>query len=395
MKLNLAICFLAVTTLAFAQKREIRDIESAVKSRKFDDAKKMFQAIDENTVEEKYKEDYLYLKGLVLLGNPGNSTATAVEIATAKEAFKETVKLNSSKKDAVTGLIDSANNRLFKIAQGHIENDEFQEAAQLVDLIYKDDTTRLEMLNNAAVLYYSARDFLNAKQAYDQLYAKNYTGEVTYYYAINTENGEKISFPSAKTRDFSLLSKQFSTPTEEKTDSSVGDIILNLVWMYKQDDDLPKAKKLFEEAQGKYPDDISLKLKSADIYLLLEMMDAYEKASNALSNGVTDPSIFDNLAASAQKNEEWDQVIKYYLSSLELKEENFKACVNISNAYIQKGNMDITTATEQSDFYKTALTFLEKANVMMPSHKSVIGTLEQLYGVLNMKDKLAALKAKQ
>jgi tetratricopeptide (TPR) repeat protein len=125
------------------------------------------------------------------------------------------------------------------------------------------------------------------------------------------------------------------------------------------------------------------------------MMDAYEKASNALSNGVTDPSIFDNLAASAQKNEEWDQVIKYYLSSLELKEENFKACVNISNAYIQKGNMDITTATEQSDFYKTALTFLEKANVMMPNHKSVIGTLEQLYGVLNMKDKLAALKAKQ
>jgi hypothetical protein len=57
--------------------------------------------------------------------------------------------------------------------------------------------------------------------------------------------------------------------------------------------------------------------------------------------------------------------------------------------------MDITTATEQSDFYKTALTFLEKANVMMPNHKSVIGTLEQLYDVLNMKDKLAALKAKQ
>lgn len=395
MKFNLTLCFLLVASLAFAQKREIRDVEKALESRKYDEAVTLFQAIDKNAVEDKYKADYAYLKGATIIGSPENSKATLPQIKEAKVSLRESVKLDADKKEDVDALIASVNNRLFKMAQDFVKANDAKQAAIIIDDLYLEDTSNLEMLNNSAKLFYGAGEFSKAKERYEELFNKNFTGVYTTYYAINKANGEKISFPNAKARDYAILSKEFNTPTMEDSSSAVGDIVLNLAWLYKQEGDLEKAKALFKTAQQKYPDDVSLKFKQADIYLLLEMMDEYKKASEDLSKGVSDPKIFDNLAEAAQKNSEWDQVIKYYTSSLALQPKNFAASVNISNAYIQKGNMDVTTAKEQLELYQLAVGHLEQANILKPDDKNVTGTLLQLYEVLEMTNKLNALKAKQ
>lgn len=394
MKIKFTLLLFLAVSMAFAQKKQMKELEKALQAKKYGEATTILKSIDENSVDENFKANFYYFKGETLIGDPAKSSATIDQIATAKESLRKAISLDIKLKENANILISNANNRLFLIARDLLKNEKGVEAAGLIDLIYEDDKTNLDMLYSAATLYYGAGEFEKAQDRFETLFDKNFTGVKTSYYAVEVATGEKRLFPNAKARDIGVLSKQYTKPTIEDSKSEVGDIVLNLVWLYKQSGDLQKAKDFFEKAKVKYPQDKSLKLKYSDIYLQLEMMDEYEKASLELTESVKDPKVYDNLAIAAQKTSNWDQVIKYYKSSLDLNIENYAANVNIANAYIQKGNAESTTAKEQEEFYKAAMGHLEKANSMKPDDESVRNTLIQIYKLFKMDDKASLLEKK-
>ncbi len=394
MKFKIAFLFLVISNIALAQKKELKELEKALQGKKYYEAATILKSIDENAVEEKSKADYYYFKGETLIGDAAKSKATEDQIAIAKQSLRTAVSLDSKRKAGADILISTANNRLYAIVQELAKNGKLVEAAGLLDIIYEDDTSKLDILNIAASLYYHAGEFKKATNHFEVLFDKGFTGVKSSFYAVEVATGEKRIFPNLKSRDIGVISKEYVKPTNEDSPSEVGNIVLSLVWLYKQGGDLQKAKDFFERAKAKFPQDESLKLKFADIYLTLDMMEEYEKASLELDKNVKDPKVYDNLALAAQKTSNWDQVIKYYKSSLALNSENFAANVNISNAYIQKGNEESTTAADQEEFYKSALGYLEKANTMKPEDDGVRNTLIQIYKIFKMDDKAALLEKK-
>jgi tetratricopeptide (TPR) repeat protein len=132
----------------------------------------------------------------------------------------------------------------------------------------------------------------------------------------------------------------------------------------------------------------------ADIYLTLEMMDEYKEATESLTQEVKDPKVYDNLAISALNTKDYDQAIKYYELSIGIEPNNFVAQANLGLSYVEKGNLESTSAKDQLELYKNAIACYEKAHQLKPEDKTAISTLISLYGVFDMSDKVAEMKAK-
>ncbi|WP_124980767.1 tetratricopeptide repeat protein [Nonlabens xiamenensis] len=393
MKIKMTLLFLAFAGLAFAQKKEMRKIERAIQKQDYSQAQSIFKEIDPASVEEDYLADYNFYKAATLIDLTGKNKASLEDLRTAEESMKIAIDKGYENKEYLSYVDTAINARKFELANEALAAQDRETALILVEEMYEKNPDNLQMLYNAANIAYGAEKFDNALNKYQTLLDKNYTGVNTIYTAVNSK-GEVDQFSSKKVRDISVKTGSHNSPAEEKTPSNLGDIVLKTVWLYKNDQQMDKAKEVFETAVQEYPSDQSLQLAKADIYLTLEMMDEYKKASEELSKTVKDPSVYDNLALAALKKKDYDQAINYYSESLALESDNYPALVNVSNAYLEKGNLDSTTYEEQQELYKEAIKHLEKAHLMKPEEKGIIQTLISLYGVFEMEDKIAEMKAK-
>ncbi len=226
------------------------------------------------------------------------------------------------------------------------------------------------------------------------LLKNNYTGEVTTYLATNKKNGVVERFSNKKLRDVAIKYTH-KNPASEKSLSNLGDVVLKTVWLYnKSKGDLETAKSVYNTALKNNPDDSSLKLVKADVFLALDMMDEYKDAIENTDSDITDPTIFDNLGAAAIKDKNYESAIRYFKSSINLEPKNYFALVNLSNANLEIGNLEKTTAVEQKKHYTEAVSYLEKALIVKPDDKGIMRNMISLYDFLELTDKSAAIKAK-
>ncbi|MFB0902853.1 MAG: tetratricopeptide repeat protein, partial [Nonlabens sp.] len=233
-----------------------------------------------------------------------------------------------------------------------------------------------------------------AIEKYDLLLEKKYTGEITNYLATN-QDGVVEKFSNKTVRDFSIKSKSHTLPTSETTPSNLGDIVLKTVWLYtNQKQNKQKAILIYETALQNHPKDTSLELVKADVYLTLGMMEEYKEAVENIDLDITDPKVFDNLGQAAMKSKNYESAMRYFKSSLKLAPDDYFALVSLSNAYLETGNLEQTTAAEQQELYLKAIGSLEKAHEVKPEEKAVMGTLLSLYDFLQMKEKSAEIKSK-
>jgi tetratricopeptide (TPR) repeat protein len=395
MKLKLTILFLAVASLAMAQKREIRKIEKAIESNDSSEAVKEFNSINESEVEAKYEGAYSFYKAATTIGVSVESNASEEELYESLDLIKKAVKLGYDNEELITSFESKAKERLFSLANKKLKSNDTKGALVIVNYLSDADTSNLTMYYNAARLAYQAGEFDKAKEKYQTLIDKEYTGEEVSYTAVKISDQKEENFPSKRLRDFSVsTSKTHTNPKDIKTASEVGIIVTNLVWLYKNEGDMDKAKGTFENAQKKYTDDESLKFSMADIYLTLEMMEEYKQATESLTNEVKDPKVYDNLALAALNTKDYDQAIKYYELSIGIEANNFVAQANLGLSYVEKGNLAATSAKDQLELYKKAIACYEKAHEVEPDDKTAINTLISLYGVFDMNDKVAEMKAK-
>lgn len=394
MKLKLTLALLVVASISFAQKREIQKIEKALSSGNYAEAKEVFSKIAPDEVEDKYKAAYEFSKGIVMLGNLSNSKVDYATTIKAKELVLMSKELGYDNVDNLELALSVVKNRLFMIAQEKLTAKDLQGAALSLEQLFNLDNSNLSIANDTGNIYYASGNLEKASEFFTMLFAKGYNGVTTKYFAERVTNDSKVEYADLKLRDKELKLGLIKNPTEVTSESIIGDIVLKQVFIKKEKSGLDTAKAFFQEALAMYPKDLSLKLVTPEIYLLLEMKEEYEKSSALLTEGITDPDVFNKLAAISEKNEQWDEVIKNYENSLKIKSDGYVALVNIANAYVQKGNA-VETYKEQVGLFTSAVGYLEKAIAVDDTNKDVVNTLVQLYEILKMEDKLAALKAKQ
>jgi tetratricopeptide (TPR) repeat protein len=393
MKLKFTLLFLAVASIAMAQKRELRKIERAIENENFIEALDLFNSIDENAVEDKYAGAYQFYKASVLVDLSGARKASLNDLRAAKAAVEKAKNLEFENPKLEAMLDNFMQVRKLEIANEKVASGDYKEALSLVEELYASNPSNLDMLYNAGNLAYSNEMFDKAIEKYDILLEKNYTGENTSYVAVNAMGVEE-SFLTKKLRDYAVLSKSHTNPTSETSISKLGGIVLKVVWLYTNKDEKAKAKLIYETALGNYSEDISLKLVKADIYLTLGMMDEYKEAVENTDLNITDPKVYDNLGEAAMKSKNYESAIRYFQSSLEIVSGNYFALVNLSNAYLETGNLQETNAKDQKRLYLKAVKSLEKAHEIKPEERGVMGTLISLYDFLEMNDKSAAIKLK-
>jgi tetratricopeptide (TPR) repeat protein len=394
MKKIMIAAALAGTTIGFAQRREFKKIEKAVENKEYKEAETMFAELPISEIEDDYKDDYEFYKGVFVLGdNPSKSTASIDDLEVAFMNFEKAEELGFDKSQVLVykAMVSEA---MLEIADKKSRANDNEGALVAVTKLLKIDPTNDYMKLNVADLSYRTEDYTRAVTTYQELLDSGFTGSQPKYFAIEKSSGEKKFFSNLKSAELSTLSSDYSDAGTEYEDSKLGSIVTNTVWLYKNAGEKEKAEKVFSEMRARYPSDTSLTIASADIYLILGMMDEYEKAVKSMNAEINDPQVFENLAVSAAEKENWDQAIDYYQKSLDLKEDNFLAQNNIAVAYINKGNLDKTSAEEQKVLYTKATTHFEKVLELKPEQAGVVQTLVGLYEFLDMKEKAAAMKAK-
>jgi tetratricopeptide (TPR) repeat protein len=392
MKLKLTILFLAVASIAMAQKKEMRKIEKAIDKGDFIEAQTIFNSIDENTVEAKYVADYNLYKAASLMDLTGSKKTNLKDLRTAEATLKKAKGLGFEDTKTETLVQNLILARKYDLANEKISKDPAT-ALMLIEELYDFDKSNLDMLYDAGNIAYNNKMFDKAIEKYSILLGKNYTGVKTTFLATNKE-GVVEDFPSKTLRDFSVKGNTHVNPTSETSPSRLGDVVLKLVWLYKNNGDAEKAKSIYEKAKMDHPEDVSLELVKADIFLTLKMMDEYKEALESTGADIKDPKVYDNLGAEAMKIKNYASAIRYFESSLKLDPDNYFALVNLSNANLEQGNLKETSAEEQKVFYTNAVGYLEKAHKAKPEEKGIVATLISLYEFLGMSDKAAEMKTK-
>ena len=216
----------------------------------------------------------------------------------------------------------------------------------------------------------------------------------------------------AKTeRDNKVKLKVYSNPRDEKIPSKRGEIYKNIALILLQKDKTEQAKTALSDARKANPDDTSLIISEADLYLKLQDFATYKKlVSEVLEKDPNNPDLLFNLGVVSSKTDA-ASAETYYKKAIELKPDYVNAYLNLSILKLEgetkivdeinklgtseKDNKRYEVLKKQrEDIFKSALPYLEKANELDPKNEDVAATLLNVYGALEMTDKKKALKAK-
>ncbi len=387
--LTIALAFSAVMV---AQKREIKKISKAIEKQDYKEAREIYEEIDQNAVEDQYKTDVLFYDAATTIGNPASVKLDSDKLMAVYEQLDQAESQGFEDKAQVQMYQQAVTAAIFSKAQTELKNKNTEKALSLVKYLLEKDPDNDKMRENAANLAYGIQDFDFARQNYEALIEKGYNGVVETAVATDKNTGQVTTFPNKKSADLAVLSGRYMDARMERSESVLGGIVTNLTWIYKQQGEMDKAKELVETTLAQNSQDQSVQLAKADLYLLVDDQEAYEKAIKELNTEITDPQVFENLGMAAGEKGNWDQAIDYYQKSLDLRPDSYVSLNNQAAAYINKGNLDETSVEDQEELYKKAVLNFEKLMQIKPDLAGVKETLIGLYNFLEMPEKAQALQ---
>jgi len=287
------------------------------------------------------------------------------------------------------------------------------EASSLLYSLYNLDKTNQDNLYYAASYAVNSNDYDTALKYYDELKALKYSGETTLYYAQNVASGKEESFPTKADRDRFVSLKTHSMPRDEKVPSKRGEIYKNIALILLQKNQVEEAKAAFVEAKQANPDDVSLMISEADLYVKLKDYDTYTKLVNQiLQKNPKDAVLVYNLGVISLEANQLAEAEKHLTRAIELDPKMGNAYLNLAaiklkpdEALVKEMNALGTSAKENKRYdelkkqrtamFQSAMPILEKAHEIEPANQDVIANLMSVYNFLEMTDKYKALKAKR
>ena len=339
---------------------------------------------------------------------------TISELATVYNATLDYEKKMGKKvfTDDITEEITTMKPLLVNVAVGLGDAKKFKEAGEILYAIYLLDKKDQDKLYYAATYAISGQDYVNALNYYNQLKALNYSGETTILWAVNKSTKKEETFTSKNERDIFIKGGTHEKPRDEKMESKRGEIYKNIALILAEDGKIDEAKAAVADARKANPEDASLLLTEANLYLKVKDYDAYTKLINEVL--IKDPNnieLINNLGVISANANRFEEAEKYYKRALALNPNDFNANLFYAELKLKADEKYITEMnklgtsekdnkrfqvikTERDQNLKTLLPYLEKAVELKPEDQAARSTLISIYGALEMTDKAKALKAK-
>ena len=396
----IALAFL-ISTLTFAQKKELKAVEKAIKSNNYAEAKTGLSQVESmlSGLDSKTKSQYYFLKAQSFYANGAGSNT---DIDTALESLSQVTEGYQSevaelKQNMVSNLLTKGN-AAYEKKEYAIASNDFEHAyrASEKDTIY---------LYYAAATSVNLQDYDRALKLYKELKDLGYTGIEKQYYATNVDTNKEEYFQNKSMRDLSVKAKSHIKPEDRVSESKKSEIVKNIALIYVSKDDNDNALAAMQEARAESPDDINLLLSEANIYYKMGNKEEFKRLLElATSKDPKNPELQYNLGVIASESDHPEDAMGYYKKAIELDSNYINAYINSAalvlnkeQALIEEMNGLGTSKKDdlrydelrqmRQDVYKDAIPYLEKALEIDPKNISAAKTLHNIYGVTGEKAK--------
>ncbi|MFV8325932.1 tetratricopeptide repeat protein [Flavobacterium sp. ZS1P14] len=410
---------LLISVATFAQKDQIKAAEKALKGGNSQEAATILQGTESliANATDAEKAQFFFIKGNALLDLANKNVETSTNLSLAAKAYQDLIAVEkaSGKIKYSTQAAASITEIKFKLINAAIADSKIDKHADSAKKLYdaylldKKDTINLYY---AASTYVNAKEYDTALKLYEELKNINYSGKGTSYFAVNKLTGEEDVYATAQDRDRMVKLGTHEKPRTEAVPSKRGEIYKNMALILVQNGKTEEAKKAIAEARVTNPDDTSLILTEANLYLDSKDYVTYKKLiSEVLEKNPNDADLIFNLGVISATANNTAEAEKYYKRAIEIKPDYVNAYLNLAILKLdadkklfeeisklgnsEKDNKRYLVLKKQREaVFMDALPFLEKASELDPSNKEVKATLLNVYGALEMTEKKKALKAK-
>ncbi|MDQ6469495.1 tetratricopeptide repeat protein [Flavobacterium sp. LHD-80] len=410
---------LLISAATFAQKDQIKSAEKALKSGDAQGAIAILKDAENLVTNAKDVEQaqYYFVKGNAYLDLANKKVEESKNLTAAAESYKTLIDVEktSGKQKYSTqaaASITEIKGKLINSAIADSQANKHKESAQKLYDAYqldKNDTINLYYAASTAV---NAQDYDTALPMYEELKKLNYSGKGTQYTAVNKISGSEDGFSNAKDRDLAVKLGTHEKPKTEAIPSKRGEIYKNLALILVQKGKTEEAKKAIADARKTNPDDTSLILTEANLYLETKDFETYKKLVNeALEKDPNNADLIFNLGVISAGAKNTADAEKYYAKAIEIKPDYVNAYINIAALKLEAEKpiidemnklgtsakdmkrYDVLKAQRESVF-KSVIPYLKKANELDPQNDDVKKTLLGVYSALEMTAEAKALKAK-
>ena len=410
---------LLISVATFAQKDQIKAAEKALKAGNAQEAITILQGAEaaSATALDTEKAQFFFVKGNAFLALANKNEDTDKNLSAAAKAYQDLLAIEKASgkakysAQASTSIIDIK----YKLINGAIADSKAEKHAEGASKLY--DAYLLDK-KDTINLYYAASTYVNAKEydkaynAYDELKKLNYSGKGVNYFAVNKVNGEEQLFTTARERDQMVKLGTHEKPRTEEIPSKRGEIYKNMALILVQNGKVAEAKKAVAEARATNPDDKSLILTEANLYLDTKDYDTYKKLiTEVLEHNPNDADLVFNLGVISYNAKNLVDAEKYYKRAIEIKPDYVNAYLNLAILKLdadkklfeeiqklgnsEKDNKRYEVLKKQREVvFTSALPYLEKASELDGTNEEVKSTLLSVYRALEMTEKAKALKAK-
>jgi tetratricopeptide (TPR) repeat protein len=410
---------LLISVATFAQKDQIKSAEKALKNGDATSAISILDAADYLITNAKDTEQaqYYFVKGNAYLEVAKKGVDEGKNLLLAAEAYKKLIETEqaSGKVKYSTQAAASITDIKGRLINGAIADSKANKhgdgAKKIYDayLLDKKDTINLYY---AASTYVNAGDFTAALPLYEELKKLNYSGKGTTYLALNKATGEDNAFGTANERDLAVKIGTHEKPKTEVSPSKRGEIYKNISLILVQNGKTEEAKKAIAEARAANPEDTSLILTEANLYLETKDYETYKKLiGEVLKNNPNDADLLFNLGVLSGNAKNTADAEKYYNKVIEIKPDYINAYINLAalkledeKPIIDEMNKLGTSAKDmkrydelkvkRNNLFKSTIPYLKKAVELDPKNEDVSKTLLNVYSALEMTAEYKALKAK-
>lgn len=386
---------LLISTVTFAQKKELKAVQKAIKSNNFAEAKTALGQVEPmlSGLDEKTKSQYFFLNAQALFAN-GAGTNTDLDKAVeslSKVSVGYSAEIAEMKQSMVANLLTKGNDAY--------EAKKYDLASNNFETAYRVSTKDTTYLYYAAATAVSLQDYDRALTLYKELRDLGYTGVEEQFYATNAETNEEEFFQNKNMRDLSIKAKTHVKPVDKKSESKKAEIVKNIALIYVNKEDDKNALAAMKEAREESPDDINLMLSEANVYY---KMGDTEKFKSILEEATTkdpkNPELQYNLGVIASESDQPEEAMAYYNKAIELDPTYVNAYINNAalilnkeQAVIEEMNSLGTSKKDdlryeelrvvRQDIYKEAIPYLVKALEIDGTNISAAKTLHNIYGL--------------
>lgn len=399
---------LSISAFSFAQKKELRAAEKAIKGNNFAEAKTALNQVEPlmASMDEKNKAKYYYLLGQALYANGAGSS---------EDIDKALASLNNVKSSAyesdVLQLKQNMTNDILTKGNAAYEKNDFSTASKHFEHAYRTSEKDTLFLYYAAATAVNVREYDRALKLYEELKQLGYTGIQKEYFATNVETGQEEVLDK-ESRDLYVRAKSHIKPGERLTESKKAEIVKNVALIYVNQGDNEKALEAMKDARAESPDDINLLLSEANVHFKMGNKEEFKKLlEEATQKDPENAELQYNLGVIAAESGDKEAAKRYYDKSIELDPNYINAYINTAALILQGEQALIEEMNnlgsskkddlrydelrkERQDIYRSAIPYLDNAIAIDDKNINAAKTLMNIYSVLGETDKYKVLKQK-